>query len=431
MLRKFLVSLPLIVLALGGGLAIAVMLVWTKPPPITREASKRATRVKAYAVVPQTVQETLVGYGTARPDELVTLSAQVGGEVVEIAKGLEDGSEIKKDQLLVRLQEEDYKQQLARAQNLIKADEATLEEIELERDNLKKLIKSGEQDVRITQDEYTRVSGLFEKDAAAKREFDLMRSALLKVTSELDNLKTRLAVLDPKTQQTMASMAAHKAEVALAKLSLERCRIVAPFDGRLRRRQVEVGETVAPGRPLMIVLKLDRIEVPIELAASCAMKVRPGSECTLAVESLPEMSWSGRVQRLGPAADEQSRTITAYVVVDNAKQPTPLLPGLFVRAEVAGPVHLDALAIPRGAIRGGVVFVAKDGKAWARPVELECALKDTAVVRKGIDRGDTVILTNLASLSDQMPVEVELQGHELANSRHQSSPTTLEATGMP
>ena len=216
MLRKFLVSLPLMALALAAGGAVAAWLVHTKPPPVRREDPTRAMRVEVFRVGPQTVQEVLVGYGTARPDETATLSAQVAGKVVGVAKGLEDGATIKKDQVLIRIEEDDYRHQLDRAGNLIKADQATLKQIELERSNLEKLIASAKQEVRIAEDEYRRVSGLFEKQVAAKREFNLVRSMLLRATRELDTLETRLAVLEPRKEQTLASMSAHKSEVALA-----------------------------------------------------------------------------------------------------------------------------------------------------------------------------------------------------------------------
>ncbi len=415
------------VLVVAGGLSLAAYLIRTKPPPVRREDLARRTRVEVYRVVPQRIQETFVGYGTARPDQLVTISAQVSGQVVAVASGLEDGSELKRGELLVQIQEDDYRHQLERASNLIKADQATLQQIELEGANLKRLINSAKQEVRITQDEYDRVARLFENKVAAKREFDLARSSLLQVNRELDNLQTKLAVLGPKREQTKASMAAHQAEQALAQLNLDRCRIVAPFHGRVKRRQVEVGETIQAGRPLVVALKLDRIEVPIELPATCAAKVETGSGCTLYVESIPTLRWSGRVERLSPAADEQSRTITTYVVVNNNDQPKPLLPGLFVRAEVAGPVHDDALVVPRGAVQSGAVFVAVDGVAHKRPVELTCSLREVSVVGSGIAPGDAVILTNLASLQDEMPVEVEGTPRQLANSRGKPAAATRPA----
>lgn len=424
MLRKFLVSLPLMLLAVAGGSGFAYYLIATKPPPVRKEDPARAIRVEVFRVAPETVRETFVGFGTARPDEGVTLSAQVGGKIVEVARGLEDGSAIKAGQLLIRIEEDDYKHQLERTGNLIKSDEATLQQIEIERENLKTLLASAQQDVRIAKDEYTRISRLFENDAAAKREFDLVRSALLRVTREEDTLKSRLAQLGPKKAQTEASMAAHKAEVELARLSLGRCRIVAPFDGRVQRRVVEVGETVGPGTPLLMVLKMDRIEVPIELPATCASKTEIGNACTLAVESVPSLRWTGRLERLGPAADVQSRTITAYVVVDNTAQPKPLLPGLFVRAEVDGPLHADALVVPRGAIRSGSVFVAVDGVAREKPVTLACTLRDRAVVTRGIQSGDELILTNLASLRDAMPVEVAATTHGVADGRRMPTTTS-------
>ncbi len=432
MLRKFLVSLPLMLAVLAGGAGFAYLLISTKPPPARRTTPMATTRVQVYPLARQTVEEVFKGHGTARPDQLATLSAQVGGKIVEVAKGLEDGSEVTEGQLLLRIEEADYTHQLDRAKNLIKADQATLEQIEIERNNIKTLIASAKQEVKITEDEYSRVARLFEDNLAAKREFDLARTALLRVTRELENLETRLAQLEPKRSQTEASLDAHQAEVRLAELSLSRCRIVCPFDSRVKRRAVELNETVAPGQPLIQLLKLDRVEVPVELAASQASKVTIGSRCTLRVENADDKAWHGTIERLSPSADAQSRTFTAYVMVDNTDQPQPLMPGLFVRAEIAGPKHADALVVPRGAIRNRAVYVAEDGKARRRPVELRFTLEDHAVIEQGVEPGEAIIVTNLASLYDGAPIQADtVEPTALANARGEPTPATQSAETPP
>lgn len=432
MLRKFLVSLPLMIALLAAGAGFAYLLISTKPPPVRRETPTATTRVQAYPLERQAVVETFHGSGTARPDEAVTLSAQVGGKIVEVAKGLEDGSKVTKGQLLLRIEEADYQHQLDRAKNLIKADQATLKQIEIERKNIQKLIASAKQDVQITEDEYSRVARLFEDNLAAKREFDLVRSALLRTTREVDNLESRLAQIEPRRMQTEASLDAHKAEVRIAELNLSRCRIESPFDGQVRRRVVEQNETVAPGQPLIQLLKLDRVEVPVELPASLASKVKIDTPCKLHVESLENQTWHGTIERLSPLADEKSRTFTAYVTVDNTDQSTPLIPGMFVQAEITGPEHADALVVPRGAIRNDTVYVAEDGKARRRPIELHTTLEDRAIIAQGVDVGDAIILTNLASLYDGAPIYVDTAASTaLANGRADKGPTSQAVETVP
>jgi hypothetical protein len=116
-------------------------------------------------------------------------------------------------------------------------------------------------------------------------------------------------------------------------------------------------------------------------------------------------------------------------MVDNTKQPTPLVPGSFVRAEIAGPLHADAIVVPRGSLRDGAVFVVEDGLALKRPVELTCSLRDVVVVRSGLKVGDNVIVTNLASLQDRMPVTVKAREDLLANNRPKPSATSRNTGG--
>jgi multidrug efflux pump subunit AcrA (membrane-fusion protein) len=113
--------------------------------------------------------------------------------------------------------------------------------------------------------------------------------------------------------------------------------------------------------------------------------------------------WHGAVARIAPSADERLRTFALYVEVLNPTQAVPLMPGMFVRAQIDGPTLRDVLLVPRGAVRQDQVFVCRGGRAQACRVAVEQTLLERCVIG-GLAPGEVVITSNLDVLYDGAPV---------------------------
>ena len=406
MQRQLVVSLILIVVLLGVGIGVSELLIWKQSEAPAREPEQRALAVQAVRLEPRTVTEQILGYGTARADRHGWISTQVAGEVVELAEGLKIGAEVKEGQLLVHIDEREYREQLRRAESLLAADEAQLAALDVEEQNLERLIEIATSELEIARREYDRVRGLLEQEAAGRRELDLARAAYEMTRRVLQTHENAKALLPQRRAQQEATCELRRAEVALAKLNVERCSIVAPFGGRVEALQVELGEQAAPGNQLLALIDPSLIEVPIELPVSVHERVRIGAACTLSVDSVPDQAWTGWVKRIAPAASEATRTFELFAEVNNAEQERQLMPGFFVRAVVEGPTLEDVLLLPRGAVQQGRVYVYRDGKAYRREVHVQQHLLDQSVVT-GVAAGEVIITSNLGILSDGAPVRVE------------------------
>ncbi len=197
-----------------------------------------------------------------------------------------------------------------------------------------------------------------------------------------------------------------RSAVAEARLNVERCTIRAPFDGRLRNVHVEVGDRVAPGVVVLTLIDPGTVEIPIQLPTLVFDHLSEGSLCHLESESQPGTFWEGLVTRIGSVGDQRTRTFTVYVEVDNTVQAQPLLPGTFVDAKVAGPVHRDAILLPRDVCRGGRVFVVEEGTARLVRVTTEHFIGDRTLIRGDLEPGDEVILSPLDQVRDGEGVRV-------------------------
>ena len=163
-------------------------------------------------------------------------------------------------------------------------------------------------------------------------------------------------------------------------LNLERCTLRAPFDGRIDQVRVDPGERVSAGTWLVGMLDPRHIEIPIEVPAATAGRIVVGAACRLTTEVDGSVAWTGRVARVAPAGNVAMRTVSVYVEVDNEDQETPLKPGLFVRAEIAGELLPDALLVPRAVVKEDAVWVLDEGVARRNPVVVRRVLREACVV---------------------------------------------------
>jgi len=400
--RSFLLVFILIACGVGG----AGFLYVTREELPRREASALPPVVESVVVQLENVTDWLVGYGSARPDRVVTVSSEVSGRIIDRVSGIEAGSEAKQGQPLFRIDDREYLLALERARALAAVEEATVKELIVEEGTLRKLLKTAEHEVRVTGDERKRVSALFEQGSAAKKEFDFANLDYQRARRVYQGYEMELAKIEPRRERVEASKRSYEAQAGLAELNVERCEISAPFTGVIQTLFVEAGDRVAVGAPLMTLVDPSHVEIPIQLPGAAYDDVSVGASCRLKYESSPELLWEGRVARVAPDVDERTRTFSVYLDVDNTRHEKPLVPGTFVTAEVRGPTYGDRLLVPRGAIRDGAVLVAAGNVASRRSVRTERLIGDRALIVGDVHPGDDVIVSHLGQLEDGSPIRL-------------------------
>ncbi len=406
-LRKTAVTVVLIVIPISAAALVTWWLYQTRPSAQRSDVSAMPPMVSVHRVAAEDIPEVFVGYGSARADLQATLTAEVNGVIIEVTEGLDEGTEVEDQQLLLRIDDREYQQQLARAESLAAEVEARIDQLVVEKANTEKLLAIAQQEVDVNRDELERLKDLFELNRASKREVDFARLDYQRSRREAQTYDNQIALIEPRRKSLEATRNSHLADAERARLMIEKCRVTAPFAGHVERMSVNIGDRVMPGTELLQLVDTSVVEIPIELPASARPRVEVGAECRLDVESLSSVTWHGHVSRISPVADPRSRTFSAYIEVDNADQETPLVPGYFVAARVAGPLLTQVLAVPRGAVLDGRVYVANDNVAHTRAVRVDRYIGDRAVVRGDLKSGDRVIVTNLDTLSDGTSVRVE------------------------
>ena len=376
------VLLPVVVVA--GGVALAAALVINRPavevvepevlPPLVRTVTARAASVRL----------DVRSQGTVRPRTEAVLVAEVPGRIVWTAKTFEVGGFFREGDTLVRLDDRDY--ELARASAEAQVAQAR---------------------VRVARE-------LAEAEVALEEWAELGEG-------EASPLVRR----EPQLQEARAALAAAEAALARAELDLERTRIRAPFEGRVRAKRSDLGQFVGRGTPVAEVHAVDTLEVRLPVRDEELQFIdvglsfedaRPAGGAPVSLSALfagSRHSWPARVVRTEGEVDLESRMVHLvaevdhpYRRVDDASAGMPLAVGMFVDAVIEG-VTIDGLVeLPRAAMRGDrhVLIVDAEDRLRRREVALLRRERDAVVVRGGLADGERVCVSPLETFVEGMPV---------------------------
>lgn len=371
----------ILLLGVGGVVAVNAM----KPEPEKSDEPRAGLNVFAEPVVETALTLTVEAQGEVRPKTEIVVAPQTSGRVAYVSPDFIDGGFIRRGQVLVRVESQDYELGVVRARSTVASAEQRLAreiaESELAQQDLEDL-------------------GMTDASPLARRE--------------------------PQLAEARASLEAAKSQLQDAELALARTAVIAPFDGRVRERSVDIGQVVAPGQSLGRIFGNDVVEVSLPLKdaelgrlglpiafASSAQTPGPEVVFTAVVGGEPR-TWRGQVVRTGAAINSQTRQITVIAEVKDpfgkgADNGTPMAPGLFVNAQIQGKSLERVLLAPRSALRGDdklYIGDPKTGKLSIRTIDVTFSDRDGAYFHDGAEVGELALISPIQAPFDGMAVTV-------------------------
>ncbi|MCB9859908.1 MAG: HlyD family efflux transporter periplasmic adaptor subunit [Phycisphaeraceae bacterium] len=426
---------------LGAAMAAAQMLVATKPPPEKKPVEESTYSVVAIEAPQFVVAQRFDGYGTVRAMADSDVTAEVKGVVIDRPVRVEEGSAIAQGQRIVLLDASDYQQQLLGAQQRVASLEAQIESLDIQQESLKKQIELTSEQTELARNDYNRELEAREQGAHNDIDVEQTLSSLIRHQRDLEILKVQLAGIEPSRKSLQAQVNSAKADVALAQKNVDRTEISAPIGGTLQMVNARVGEQLMPGTLVARIVDLSRVEVPVRLPMSARNLVHPGDAIEIVtgawVGAFVETRWNATIARISPEVDTQTRTIIAYVVVDQdhangagVSDKPVLLPGQFVETTVVSSSSQQRVVIPRTSVDNDHVFVADEkGQVSRRSVriaftvdakelpsllenipETEHHITQWAVLDSGVEPGERVILSNLSQMVPGTYVNTSIGG---------------------
>lgn len=329
MLRK--VSLAVVfVLLVAGGLAATKVSQFKALIAAAKTTGQPPETVSSAVVRQETWQGTLSAIGSVTAVQGVTVTPDIPGTVREIA--FESGAVVAKGDLLVRLDTSSEEAQL-------RAVDAQLQLAKLNLD---------------------RVRALREEKTVSQAELDTAESTLKQFEANADAIRTTI------TKKT----------------------ICAPFAGRLGIRQVNLGQYLDTGKPIVSLQALSPVYVDFSLPEQNLAQLKVGMGIRLSTDAYPEQPFEGKLTAINPDLDEATRSVGLQATLENADQ--RLRPGMFARVEVLLPEEKSVLVIPATAVVsapfGDSVYVI-ESKAATNNAPASLVVRQQ-FVRTGRTRGD-------------------------------------------
>mgnify|MGYP001167346582 CR=1 FL=1 len=378
MLRKFATifgTLGILVIFIGLITVMGAM----RPKPQREKPNITPPAVFYTVAAPQAVTLDISAQGEVRPRTDINLTAQVAGRVVATSEHFVNGGAFEKGDVLIKIEDTDYKAAAAAAKARVAQAEQTLRMEEAEAE-------------------------------LARRDYEDL---------DPNGAPPDLTLRIPQLAQARANFEAAQAEYEAAQLNLMRTTIRAPFPGRVRERIAGVGQYVSPGAQLGRIFSTDIAEIRLALTDNDLAKLglplifsetddNPGPPVTLSAVIAGEMhQWTGRIARTEGAIDAATRQVIAIAVVDDpygegSDNGTPLAMGLYVNAVITGKPYENAIVLPRSALYGRdtVYTISADDTLVANKVQIASTDRDTITIAGGIDPGARIVTSPLRGASE-------------------------------
>jgi RND family efflux transporter MFP subunit len=329
--------------------------------------------------------------GSVEANVTALTAFQVGGRVSHVY--VEEGQRVTKGQILADLDATDYRNGYNAAAG--EADAANAENLKAKAGLRHQELEQAKIDFDRTQDEYQRLKYLYDHQSLPANDFHKIEAAYLASQQRYDMARSGTRVEDK--QAASAQLSAATAQMQEAKKRLADCQLRAPIAGFIGMRQIEVGNTVAPGVPVISVVDLDPVKVRVGIPEDEVGKVREGDRAEVSIPSLNGQKFEGRVEAIAAASDPASRTYVSKIVVPNPSR--VLLAGMVSDARLIGDAQVNAITVPGSAIvrdpRGVTqVYILAPGqnRVYGRRVEVGSMIGNEVEIRSGLTGNEQVVV---------------------------------------
>lgn len=314
--------------------------------------------VTTFAARAESWETSLSAVGSLTAVQGVTVAAELAAKVVEIA--FQPGAKVKQGDLLIH-------------------QDTSVEEAQL---------PGAEAQVALTESVLARDAEMLKDQIISQADYDAAVAARQQAIAQVKTLRATIA---KKT-------------------------IRAPFSGRLGVRQVNLGQTLKEGDPIVTLQTLDPIYVNFALPQQELFRLRTGLPVRVTSDALPGPAINGRITTVNPLVDAETRNVQLQATVANPEE--KLRPGMFVNTAVGLPVRKKVTAIPATSVLyapfGDSVFVVEDdkkgkvGKVLRQQfVRLGERRGDFIAVTDGLKEGETIVSTGVFKLRNGQPVVVD------------------------
>lgn len=336
--------------------------------------------------------------GVLLPSQTADISSRITGQVKSV--GPDVGDTVKKGDVLIVLDTDMLNAQLLQAESGLKSAEAAAQVVQSQID-LAKI------DLDAAQKSYNRNKKLYEAGSTSQSEMDDQ-------TNKLDtSLRRYKNVSGPALSQAFAAIDTAKANIKNLQVQIDKATIRSPINGIVTNRNADPGEVVSPGPSMLSGATLLSIAdtAILKMKSSVSQDLLPllkkGQEIDVTVDIYPEKPLRGILSRIGPVAFNTGRIFPIEIAIKNDGS---ILSGLSAHATL-NMTEEKCVVIPSSAVIEGSeeshVFIIHNGVAKKRFIRTGLRNDQNLEILEGIKPGELVATSNIRSLNDNMPVDIQ------------------------
>jgi RND family efflux transporter MFP subunit len=402
--------LALLIAAAGAGLtACSGSKGQDNKPGASASPTPAAISVSTTSAISRQLPRYFEANGSLAPNQQADVAAETSGKVAAV--GVDMGSSVRRGQMIVKLDDADFRIRVQQAQAQLDAAKATV------RQNEAKIgLRPGQKFNPESVPEVAAARLALELADKNLRRYeklvetgDISRAVYDQQKSQRDQLAEQYQALIHQAQQNYATVANSQAAVdaaatqlALAKRNLGYTVVVSPMAGYVSERPADVGEYVSPQQKVATIVNMNPLRVRMDVPEQAIPQIRVGESVSVSVSGYPDRSFAGHVARVSPNVTTASRTLTIEADVENPR--AELKPGQFATVRILLPQTEPAVMVPQRALHAisgsTYVFVIKNGHAEQRLVQAGQTEGDMVELKSGVAADELVATSNVDQLSD-------------------------------
>lgn len=355
--------------ALLVSLALVIGCRQENPGKPSDKIDEHKTKVKVITARKGSLCISLSLTGTLAPFQEIKITSKIPGRVEEVY--VEEGSQVKAGQTLIQLEQEELVLGVKQEESSLTSANAHLAD---------------------TKNDYEKMKKLWEEKCIAGQRWDKIQVGLEVAESQVEHAKAALA---------------------LARNQLANSNIKSPMNGIVAKKFVEPGEVVSPpmmpGIPLFQIMKLDVLKTKVNISEKRINQIHIGQESEIMVDGFPGKTFCGKISKIAPVVDPQSRTFEVEINIANPE--LELKAGMFARVNIVLEKRSNVLLLPVEAVsdegKEKVIFLAKNDVAEEQTVTVGLTDGMNVEITSGVKEGEMVIVKGNLGLENGTRIIVE------------------------
>lgn len=325
-----------------------------KPSPAGRPMGGRQQQqrlnVVGYKIAPSNLSEIIVQNGTLKPDEEVDLSFETSGKIVKI--NFTEGTRVKKGDLLAKINDRPL--------------QAQLEKLNVQ--------------LKLASEKEFRQKSLLDRDAISQESYDQIQTDVQSIKADINLITARISETELR----------------------------APFDGIIGLRNISEGAYTTPSTKIARLVKISPIKIEFSIPEKYSSEIKVGFPVRFSIDGTSS-EYDATVYAIDPKIDIDTRVIMLRALYPNKNE--ELKPGKYTHIKLQLSNIISAISVPTEALiaemDGEKVFIIKRGKA--QQVNVSTGLRTEAKIQitDGLKFGDTLIVTGIMQLRQNLPVTVD------------------------